>query len=75
MVNMQIRKEILVKAIGRALKKARENKGMSIEEVATGVNITKEELVEIENGNLGDVTEDDLNLFLDICKKNKYIIR
>ena len=61
---------ILVKAIGNVIRKTRESKGMTQEEVATQAGITIDEYLELENGLIKNVTKEEIDIFLTLIGKD-----
>ena len=61
---------ILVKAIGNVIRKTRESKGMTQEEVVTQAGITIDEYLELENGLIKNVTKEEIDIFLTLIGKD-----
>lgn len=61
---------ILVKAVGNVIRKTRESKGMTQEEVAAQTGITIDEYLEIENGSMKNVTKEEIDIFLTLVGKD-----
>ncbi len=65
---MMSKKRFLLKAIGLAIQEMRKIKGLTLEDVASQVGITKEELIEIESGRVKNITKEDLEYFFKMVK-------
>lgn len=65
---MMSKKRFLLKAIGLAIQETRKIKGLTLEDVASQVGITKEELIEIESGRVKNITKEDLEYFFKMVK-------
>lgn len=63
---MNKRASFLLKTIGAAIKENRERKGMTQEELAASVNMTVEELKDLENGIVKNITREDVDTFLEL---------
>lgn len=64
--------QIFLKAMGKVIKEQREKMGITREQFAKRVDMTVEEIIDLENGKLKTFTEEDLKLFYQFMIKPNY---
>lgn len=64
--------QIFLNAMGRVIKEQREERGITREQLAKNVDMTVEEIIDLENGKLKNFTEEDLKQFYQLMIEPNY---
>lgn len=64
--------QTFLNAMGKVIKEQREERGITREQLAKNVDMTVEEIIDLENGKLKNFTEEDLKQFYQLMIEPNY---
>lgn len=64
--------QTFLNAMGKIIKEQREERGITREQLAKNVDMTVEEIIDLENGKLKNFTEEDLKQFYQLMIEPNY---